>query len=60
MKQLKNYWADFTEMLYLRRCFNRNEYQNMFNAEHDMRIQLSKTVPDFKALVPNKQFYPSH
>jgi hypothetical protein len=60
MKQLKNCWTDFPEMLCLRISCNKNEYQNMFNAEHDRRMQLSKIIPDFKALVSIKHFYPSH
>jgi hypothetical protein len=60
MKQLENCWTDFPEMLYLRTFWNKNEYQNMFNAERDMRMQLSKIIPYFKALVSIKQLYPSH
>jgi hypothetical protein len=53
-------WTDIPEMLYLRTFCNKNEYQNMFNAERDMRMQLFKIMPDFKALVSIKEFYPSY
>jgi hypothetical protein len=33
---------------------------NGINAEHDMRIKLSKIVPDFNSLVASKQVHPSH
>jgi hypothetical protein len=34
------------------------KYRNRLNENHYMRIQLSKTVPDFSSLVGSKQIYP--
>jgi hypothetical protein len=47
--------------LHKRAFFKREmKYQNKLTAEHNMRIWLFKTVPDFKITVASKQVYMSH
>jgi hypothetical protein len=38
----------------------KTKYCSRLNAEHAMRIQLSNTVPDFKALLDSRPIHPSH
>ncbi|GFR20783.1 protein ZBED8 [Trichonephila clavata] len=38
----------------------KTKHRNRLNAEHDMRVALSKTIPQFNLLIKEKQQQPSH
>ena len=47
--------AGFTTLVTIK-----TKYRNQLNVQHDMRIALSKTIPQFNLLMKKKQQQPSH
>jgi hypothetical protein len=60
MKKLFSFPSTYVRNSVLKICINVNEIPNMFNAEHDMRLQLFKFVPDFNSLVASKKVHSPH
>jgi hypothetical protein len=46
------------ETVFSRYAASKMKYQNRLYAEHDMRLQLSKTAPNFNSFVASKPVQP--